>query len=340
MKLTLIARTQLSLFCLLIVNSVSAQTVLVVSGTQVWKIDPRGTIGRVDYDFGGPAVQTSMHGTTGPVVSPDQKRIAFTRGNDLWVLDLAGLRSIQATKVGRPDTNQLASVFVLITSWSADSRKILYHVESGETDDPDSTALERKVRKAPYGDYVYDLTTRTSSRTFLPGDFRAWLLDGDFLAQAGEGKNEQLLRVHPGDKNGQFLAAEPGSYDQVEVQPNGQQILASRDAEIVLIDLADGKTNILAKGVWAEYQWPHFSPSGIHFSYLRQYSLSTPGWYGHELLVDGASKYRLDKDFSFYWINDDTLALMVYERDSTKKPTWVFLDWKSGRERVSPVAVH
>jgi hypothetical protein len=55
--------------------------------------------------------------------------------------------------------------------------------------------------------------------------------------------------------------------------------------------------------------------------------------------TDGASKYRSDKDFSFYWINDDTLALMVDERDSTKNPTWVFLYWKSGRESVSPVPV-
>jgi hypothetical protein len=230
-------------------------------------------------------------------------------------------------------------VFVLITSWSADSRKILYHVESGETDDPDSPAPERKVRKAPYGDYVYDLETRTSIPTFLPGEFRAWLPDGDFLVQAGEGKNEHLLRVHPGDKNGQLLAA-PGNYDEVELKPDGQQILATRDTEIVLIDLADGKTHILAKRVWAEYQWPHFSPSGIHLSYVRQYPLSTSGWYGQELLVDGASRYRSDKDFSFYWINDDTLALMVYERDATKKPAWVFLDWKSGREIVSPAPVH
>jgi hypothetical protein len=337
---TLVARTQLLLFCLLVGNPVFAQTALVASGTQVWKIDPRGTIARVDYDFGGPRLQSSIHGTTGPVVSPDQKRIAFTRGKDLWVLDLAGLRSMQATKVGRPDTDQFASVSVLITSWSADSRKILYHVERGDTDDPDSTGPERKVRKAPYGDYVYDLETQTSSRTFLPGDFRAWLPDGDFLVQAGEEKNEHILRVHPGDKNGQPLAVDPGSYDQVEVKPNGQQILASRDGEIVLIDLAAGKTAILAKGVWAEYQWPHFSPSGIHISYVKQYPLSTPGWYGQELLVDGASKYRSDKNFLFYWINDDTLAFTVYERDSTKKPTWVFLDWKSGKESVSAAPVH
>jgi Dipeptidyl peptidase IV (DPP IV) N-terminal region len=336
MKANLVARTQLLLVCLLVGPSVFAQTVLVVSENKVWKIDPHGPIDRVDYDFGGPGLQTSIHGTTGPVVSPDQKQIAFTRGNDLWVIELAGLKSMQATKVGQPATNQLASVFVLITSWSADSRKILYHVENGETDDPDSPSPERKVRKAPYGDYVYDLETRTSIRMFLPGEFRAWLLNGDFLVQTGDEKNEQLLSVHPGDKNGQPLTAEPGDYDQIEMNPNGQQILATRGAEIVLIALADGKTNVLAKGVWAEYQWPHFSPSGIHLSYLRQFPLSTRGWYGNELLVDGASRYRSDKDFSFYWINDDTLALMVYERDSTKKPAWVFLDWKSGTETASP----
>lgn len=339
MQVTLVARMQALLLCLLVGYSASAQTVLVASGTQVWKIHPRGTIDLVDYDFGGPGLQSSMHGTTGPVVSPDQKRIAFTRGNDLWVFDLAGLTSIRGTKVGQSGTNQFASVFVLITSWSADSRKILYHVESGETEDSDSAAPERKVRKASYGDYVYDLETRTSSGTFLPGEFLAWLPDGDFLVQAGEGKNEQLLRVHPGDKNMQLLAAEPGSYGQVDVKSHGKQIIASRGAEIVLVDLTDGKTSILAKGVWAEYQWPYFSPSGMHFSYLRQYSLSTPGWYGHELLVDGASAYRSDKDFASYWINDDTLALMVYERDSTKKPAWVFLDWKSGRESL-PQSVH
>jgi hypothetical protein len=98
MKVNLIARTQLLLFCFLVGNSAFAQSVLVVSGPEVWKVDPRGAIDRVDYDFGGPGLQTSIHGTTGPVVSPDQKRVAFTRGNDLRVLDLAGLRSTQATK--------------------------------------------------------------------------------------------------------------------------------------------------------------------------------------------------------------------------------------------------
>jgi hypothetical protein len=121
----------------------------------------------------------------------------------------------------------------------------------------------------------------------------------------------------------------------VKLRPGGKQIIARRGTEIVLIDLADGKTSGLAKGTRVEFQSPDFSPDGNHLSYLRQYPLSTPGWYGRELLVDGASVYRSDKDFSRYWIDDETLALLVYERNPTRKPTWILVDRKTGKARFS-----
>lgn len=335
MRLHLIVRSPFLLFCCLIGYSAFAQSLLVVSQTEVWKIDPAGSIDRLDYDFGGPVLQASSQGTTGPVVSPDQKRIAFTKGNDLCVLDLATMRSAQATKVGRPYTTQFASVFVLISSWSADSRKILYHVEKGETQEPDSTGPARKLRKAPYGDHLYDLETKNSRPTFLPGEFLTWLPDGDFLVKRGELENAQLMRVHPGDKNGQLIVVKPGDYGQMQVKPGGQQIIARRGKEIVLLDLADGKTSTLAEGTRIEYQSPAFSPSGDHFSYLREYPLSTPGWYGRELLVDGATVYRSDRDFYCKWIDDETLALLVFERNPTKKPTWILVDRKTGRGKLS-----
>src|SRR4029077_18223365 len=111
-----IIRSALLLLCLPVGSSTFAQSSLVVSQTEVWRINPAGSIDRVDYEFGGPGLQVSVRGTTGPLVSPDQKRIAFTRDNDLWVLDLATMRPTRATKLGRPYTNQLASVFVLQTS--------------------------------------------------------------------------------------------------------------------------------------------------------------------------------------------------------------------------------
>jgi hypothetical protein len=143
------------------------------------------------------------------------------------------------------------------------------------------------------------------------------------------------MRVHPGDKTGRLVVSEPGNYGQVEPNPDGKQLLASRGAEIVRIDVVNGTMSVLAKGAWAEFQRPAYSSSGTHLSYLRQYPLGTPGWYGRELLVDGATVYRSDKDFSCYWIDDDTLALLVFERDPAKKPTWILVDRKTGRERVS-----
>ncbi len=323
------------LLCLLVSFSAFAQPSLVVSQTEVWKIDPVGSIDRIDYDFGGPGLQASVQGTTGPLVSPDQKRIAFTRDNDLWILELATMSPTRATRVGRSYTNQLASVFVLLTSWSPDSRKILYYVEKGETEDPDSTGPERKLRKAPYGDHIYDLETQNSLATFLPGEFLAWLPDGDFLVKKGELESAQLMRVHPGDKTGLPVVAEPGDYGQVELRADGKQLMARRGPEIVRIDLVDGKMSVLAKGTWAEFQWPAYSPSGTHLSYLRQYPLNIRGRYGRELLIDGVSVYRLDKDFSCYWINDETLALLVYERNPTKKRAWILVDRKTGKEKLS-----
>lgn len=334
MGFPVIVRTAPILY-LLAAFSAFAQSSLVVSQTEIWKIDPRGTINRVDYDFGGPRLQTSVHGTTGPLVSPDQKRIAFTRDNDLWILELATMSPTRATKVGRPHTNQLASVFVLLTSWSPDSRKILYYVEKGEIEDPDSTGPELKLRKAPYGDHIYDLEKQNSLATFLPGEFLAWLPDGDFLLKKGELENAQLMRVHPGDKAGRLVVSETGDYGQVKLSPDGKQLMASRGPEIVRINVVEGIMSVLAKGTWAEFQWPDYSPSGTHFSYLKQYPLSIRGLYGHQLMIDGVSVYRLDKDFSSYWIDDETLALLVYERSTTKKPTWILVDRKTGREILS-----
>jgi len=323
------------LLCLLVSFSTLAQPSLVVSETEVWKIDPLGTIDRVDYDFGGPSLQASLRGTTGPLVSPDQKRIAFTRDNDLWILELGTMSSSRATKVGRPYTDKLAAVFVLLASWSADSRKVLYYIEKGETEDPDGPGPERELRKAPYGDHIYDLETQNSLANSLPGEFLAWLPDGDLLVKKGELENAQLMRVHPGDKTGRLVLSEPGDYGQVELSPDGKQLMARRGAEIVRIDLINGGMSTLAKGNWAEFQRPAYSPSGSHWSYLRQYPLNIRGRYGHELLADGVLVYRLDRDFSSYWIDDETLAILVYEWKATKKRAWILVDRKTGKEKLS-----
>jgi Tol biopolymer transport system component len=321
-------------FVFLATNSAFPQSVLVARQMEVWKIDANGPIARLKFDFGGPSLQASVHGTTGPTVSPDQKNIAYVRGNDLWVLDVAGMNSSRVSNVGRTGTAQFASVFVMITAWSRDSQKILYYLESGETEDPDGTAPERKLRDVPYGAYIYDIAARKSLPTFVPGEFLAWLPGENFLLKTDELENSRLIRVHCGEKNEEPLPVGPGDYSQAEVSLDGKRIAVLRGSEIVLIDLDSGQMSSVAKGAWAEYQWPAFSPSGSHLSYVKQYPLSTPGGYGNELIVDGQPIYRSDRDFSSYWINDETLALLLYDRSPAKHTTWILIDRKTGTEKA------
>lgn len=169
----------------------------------------------------------------------------------------------------------------------------------------------------------------------IPGEFLAWIPGGDFLVKAGQLKNSQLMRVHPGDTRGQFVPTEPGDYWQVRIAPDGSRIVLRRGSEIALIGLSDGKTSVLANGIWAEFQFPTFSPSGNHVAYVRQFPLSTRGWYGHELFVDGTRAYRSDKDFSYYWVNDDVLAILAFERDRSKNPSWILIDRTTNQEKLS-----
>jgi dipeptidyl aminopeptidase/acylaminoacyl peptidase len=330
-----LAIAQLPLFFSGFNHPTLAQPALVAWKTQVWKIDSAGAIDRLTYDFGGPTVVETMQGTTAPLVSPDQKTIAFTRGNDLWLLELSSMRATRATTIGWPSTSEFASVFVLITAWSPDSRKILYRIEKGETEDPEGDSPDLKVRPTPYGDYIYDVEKQASAAVSIPGQFLAWIPGDGFLIKTGEFKSSRLVCFRPRENNGQQIAASPGDYGQVRTKPGGEQIVALRGSEIVLVDLRDGNAATLATGKWAEFQFPTFSPSGKHIAYIRQYPLATRGWYGHQLFVDGARVYDSDKDLSYDWIDDEVIAILRFERDLSKEPTWILIDLKTGKEKTT-----
>jgi hypothetical protein len=113
----------------------------------------------------------------------------------------------------------------------------------------------------------------------------------------------------------------------------GQASLAGCGSELVRIELENGKTVRLAQGRWAEFQWPGFSPSGKHVSYVIQYPIKEGGRYG-ELIFDGRAIYRSDRGFSAYWINDERLALLLYDQSKAENHTWILLDWRSGLSRI------
>jgi hypothetical protein len=171
---------------LILVPNVSAQPIWVDWRGRTWTIGSDGSIQSFKYNLGGGPRYLTMTGSTIPLLSPDQKLIAFTRNNDLWLLDLKSMKPTRASRVGKPQTREFASVYVLISLWSRDGRKILYQVEQGPTEDLEGTTPALKPRKVSYGLSVYDVDSGTSNPVSVPGEVRAWLPGGDFVVKTGD----------------------------------------------------------------------------------------------------------------------------------------------------------
>ncbi len=110
-------------------NAAATQTspsTLVARLATVWRAYADGRIEQFPYSF--------------------PRHIAFVRDNDLWLLDIGTGSVTQTTHLGRPYTDSQASVFVLVTEWSSDSRRLLYHVMAGETEDMEGMSPELEVR--------------------------------------------------------------------------------------------------------------------------------------------------------------------------------------------------
>jgi hypothetical protein len=174
------------IFFLILLPKVSGQSIWVDWKGRTWTIGSDGFVQAFKYNFGQGPRYFTMAGSTIPILSPDPKLIAFTRNNDLWLLNLKSMKATRATRVGQPQTREFASVYVLISLWSRDGRKILYQVEQGPTEDLEGATPALKPRKVSYGPFIYDVDGGTSSPVLVPGAVRAWLLGGDFVVKTGD----------------------------------------------------------------------------------------------------------------------------------------------------------
>ena len=163
-------------------------------GSMVYRLTADGTIEsialRVD-EFGG----SIDYGTRGSVLSPDGTRLAFVRNGDLFVYDVADDRVRPLTWVAKPAEPPFVAVFVSVKAWSADSRRLVFHVghalqSGGPACEPPK--VKPVIREADYGFHEIDVVTRESRRLDaskqISDCFRqhhvAWLPDGSFLVQA------------------------------------------------------------------------------------------------------------------------------------------------------------
>src|SRR5262249_51917102 len=119
----------------------------------VWRVFPTGKLERLDISV-DPETSEGPEGSTLPRVSPDQRRVALIKQSNLWIHDLASGGETRVTTEGRHADSKTASVDVSTIAWSADSRKLLYHVgESQGLETEDGADIQ--IPKANYGNFVF-----------------------------------------------------------------------------------------------------------------------------------------------------------------------------------------
>ena len=271
---------------------------------KIWRVYADGTIDP-PYAFPGPDTQHANHGTTCPLPSDDERYIAFTRDNDLWMLELATGAETRATHLGWPSTPGNPAGYVLTTQWSADSRRFLYYLKPGHPGDPRWAAPNLTVPSADYGFQIYDLESGQSTPVRIPGDFLAWLPSGDIVFQMP--RFGQLSRLGAHDSSLTMVTPVRGWFDRVDPRIYDNRLLAEifRPKErVVWIDLATGAVEDVAPvDNMGRNAWPYHSPSDTRVAH--QVFFPVDGW----VVDDGEVVYRC-RDCTPKWIDDHAIAIL------------------------------
>ncbi len=328
-------------------------TRLIVHNSKVWRVSAIGKMEAVTPEFSA-GNDIDLQGTASAVLSPNQEMIAFTQNNDLWVENLKDKTMTRLTRHGREKSINMAGVYVLITCWSFDSRQILYYVTHSETADVDNSAVSLETPSAAYGYRIYDLGAKNSKPIQLPGEFEAWLPNGEFLLTSAETEmfDKTLLLFKQGDELPQVLSPTKGWWGQSRVSSDGRNVLIAFSAalpsarlksidehtlnddprfssRIVKLNLRTKKLfDVSPSGFWSEYQMPSTSPSGKHIAYIQQEEIDNSGYIHGKLVVDDKAIANFPGlPFEYHWINEDTIALaddqtIVLVNANTGKEIW------------------
>jgi len=310
-------------------SAASGRRVLhVFHAEKFWSVQASGAIEEVPFSFNFGENEGGV-GTTGPVVSPDGRRVAFTKDNDLWVYDLKSGASQRLTRHGRKSDDVFTSVYVLITAWSADGRQILYNVAHSDAEDPEGIEATREVRAVPYGFRILDVAQDASKPIRLAGEFQLWLPDGRFLLTSSDADylHGALLAQTPGQDLPERLTPLRGLWGQADVSRDGRWLVASLGqpappqpdqmedetaltSRIVKMNLKSGAlTDVTAPGSWSEYQTPRFSPGGGQLSWVKQGEPDALGFASGTVFVEGREIGTFAMPVDPRWIDEGTLVI-------------------------------
>jgi hypothetical protein len=150
-----------------------------------------------------------------PLLSPDGRRIVWTRGSRLWISDLSGAHA-------RTLTSPPARVFERACEWSPVSRSITYVASDGACDGPQYRV--RRIRLDGTRLSAGDRELRAEHIQSIPGSNVRLASTGRtlFIPATGESQEPiQLLLAYPasGAKRSRFAIASDGKSGIAEVDP-------------------------------------------------------------------------------------------------------------------------
>ena len=196
-----------------------------------------------------------------PAWSPAGTRIAFTRGNNIWVMHADGTHQVNLTN--SPNTNGGPA-------WSPDGTKIAF------MSDRDVSSLEIYVMSAS-GSNVRRLTTNTMTEHNL-----SWSPDGTKIAfDANNGSNEEIYTVNASTGLGLKDLSNNNAADQYpDWSPDGTKIAFSstRTGSPNLYTMSANGSGQLALGtpsVYAAAVWPAWSPDSSQLVYAANWGLGS-----------------------------------------------------------------
>ena len=299
---------------------------LVAFQSRVWRVGQGGQIEPFPYVFPS-SYDSNILGSTLPTPSPDGQWIAFGRFDADYDIHLLNVKSGQEYRIshfGQRPKRGYTYVDALIAAWSPDSRHLLFVVAPGETTSEEG---ELAIPKAPYGFYVYSLTTQTTQRVSLPKGFQvnAWLPGGRFLgvlpAQRAH-EEDKLVILRPGRHQEVAIRTSVGFPSQARATADGRWlvgVVSSKrrgTAEIIKINLATMSVRrLVSLRSFTGNEQPALSPDARSVAYKEQIRM-VKGIPQERLFVNNRNLYSCPGPIDFQWIDDQRIAVECQDQVS------------------------
>jgi dipeptidyl aminopeptidase/acylaminoacyl peptidase len=199
-----------------------------------------------------------------PRVSPDGRKVAYSRGYDgrldVWVLDLDNpAATMQLTDVARPQGPDLSQRQATSITWTPDSQSVIFASTEGGK-------LWRVAATGGPSTPVDEAAGNHHSPSVSP--------DGSMVAYVAE--REERVDIFVAACDGSWVRRLSGAEDDEYVaepkwSPDGRMLVWMQwphydmpwdEAAIVVADVASGERRIVAGGARVVNNWPQWSPNG------------------------------------------------------------------------------